>query len=294
MEHKKANIDVLLHCALQSDEKPDMALVEMVKAGERREEPIMKTRSIKRSFTMALVAAAVVICLATSAMAAWYFLSPSEVALELGNPALAEAFQSEDAVLINKTQSQNGYDISLLGIVSGNGLEELDGAVDKNKSYAVVAIGKSNGGAMPDTSSDDYDSTPFFVSPLIRGQKPWQYNIASMGGGYSSYVVDGVMYRMIECGSLEQFADRGLSLIVSSTVFYDINAYDYDEATGLVTPNPDYDGINIVFDLPLDTKNADYEKAQKYLDSLWDDAGDDGTDDSAADASEADAFIEIT
>ena len=100
------------------------------------------------------------------------------------------------------------------------------------KTYAVVAITKQEG-SMPDTSDEDYNSTPFCI-PVIHGQEPWLYNIAGMNGGYSAFVKDGIMYRLIECDSLEMFADRGLSLIVSSTTFYDINAYNYDEATGLL------------------------------------------------------------
>jgi len=267
---KNDNVDTLLKKALSSTETPEVELIQKVKYKLIKEEPILRKSTIRRSFSAAAVAVMAFVLISTTAFAAWYFLSPSEIADKLEYPILAEAFRSDDALLINETQSQNGYDVSFLGIVSGKELTELDETVNTAKSYAVVAIAKQES-SMPDTSNDNYDSVPFFVSPLITGQEPWLYNIASMNGGYAACVVDGVMYRLIECDSLEMFADRGLALIVSSTTFYDVNAYTYDEATGLVTPNPDFDGVNMIFDLPLDSSKADYEKAQTYLDTLWND-----------------------
>ncbi len=76
------------------------------------------------------------------------------------------------------------------------------------------------------------------------------------------------MYRIIECDSLEMFADRGLTLIVSSTDFYSNEAFDYNEAAGTVSPNPDFDGVNLIFDLPLDTANADYENVVHRADAV--------------------------
>jgi hypothetical protein len=268
MKHNAANVDALLRRALRSTETTSPELVARTKQ-IIREESALKNRTLKRSFGTVVAAIITAVLIPATAFAAWHFLSPSQVADEFEYPALAEAFDSDDALLVNETKSDEGYDVSFLGIVSGDGLTALDNTVDAAKTYAVVAIAKQ-GGVMPNTSDDAYGSTPFFVSPLIHGQKPWQFNAASMGGGYSACVVDGLMYRLIECDSMEMFADRGLSLVVSSTDFYSVDAFDYNESTGLVSPNAGFDGVNLVFDLPLDTKNADHEKAQKYLDTLWD------------------------
>jgi hypothetical protein len=229
----------------------------------------LKKATIKRSFGAFAAAAAACLLIPATVFAALHFLSPSQVAQEFKYPVLAEAFESDNALIINETLSDDGYNVTLLGVVSGKGLDEFAEEIDKNKTYAVVAVEKENG-EMPATTASDYDSTPFFVSPLIHGQNPWQFNMASMGGGTASFIRDGVMYRLVECDNVEMFADRGLTFIVSSTHFYDINAYTYDEGTGLVTPNPDFDGVNLMFDLPLDTSKADHEKAQEYLDNLWD------------------------
>ncbi len=156
----------------------------------------------------------------------------------------------------------------------------MDADVNAERTYAVVAIKKQDGSPMPAVSDGDYGKPPFFVSPLIHGQEPWRYNIASMGGGAATTVIDGVMYRLIECDSIEMFADRGLSLIVSTTDFFDKAAFNYDEATGLVSPNESFDGVNLVFNLPIDPAKADAAKAEQYLKDLW---ADDSTDGDSAD-----------
>lgn len=265
MKHPDS-LEQLYKAALSSSDTPDPALNQsIIQNLEEKTYMNTKTNRILRP----LMAVALVALLSVSAFAAWHFLSPADVADQFDAPALAEAFRSEDALLIQESQSQNGYDISLLGIVSGSGLTALDSTVDTAKTYAVVAIEKQNG-VMPDVSDDAFDEVPFFVSPLITGQTPWMYNIASMGGGYSTCVVDGVMYRLIECDSVEMFADRGLKLIVSSTNFYSTEAFDYNETTGLVSPKPDFDGVNMIFDLPIDPAKGNFEAAQAYLDTLWD------------------------
>lgn len=147
-----------------------------------------------------------------------------------------------------------------------------------------MSIAKTDGGKMPGTSDEAYGQVPFFISPLIKGQKPWQVNIASMNRGYSECVVDGVMYRLIECDGVEMFADRGLYLCVSTTRFFDINAFDYDEKTGEVSPKAEFDGVNVLFDLPLDVKKADHEKAGKYLKQLL---GDETSSGSQSDSAES-------
>jgi hypothetical protein len=64
------------------------------------------------------------------------------------------------------------------------------------------------------------------------------------------------------------FADRGLYFAVCTGVFYDRDAFLWDERTGEVTVNPDFDGASAVFDLPIDPSRADPEKAARYLNDL--------------------------
>jgi len=121
---------------------------------------------------------------------------------------------------------------------------------------------------------DEYGNPPFYVSPYIKGLEPWQVNAHTMNGGYSEMVVDGIMYRILDCDEIMMFADRGVYLGISTGSFYDSQAFIYDDQTGELKANPDYDGSSVVFDLPLDKKYADPERAEQYLNSLYTPSGD--------------------
>ncbi len=135
-------------------------------------------------------------------------------------------------------------------------------------TYVVLSIERLNGEPMPDTSSDAYNNLHFFISPLIQGLEPWQYNMASMGGGHSTMVKDGVLYRMIQCDDIALFADRQIYLCITDTDFYETAAYNYNESDGTITRNEYYEGINLLMELPIDKKRADEKKAQEYLEKL--------------------------
>lgn len=226
----------------------------------------------RKKVSVALIAAALILTMSISAFAAWNFLNARQVAENFGDQTLAHAFDDKNAIEINKSVASGGYNITLHGIVSGEGLSDFGGSAQDlhpDRTYAVVSIAKQDGSKMPDIQDEEYGQVPFFVSPLIKGQKPWQVNIASMNGGYSEDVIDGVMYRLIECDGVEIFADRGLYLCVSTSAFYDIDAFSYNEKTGEISVNTDYKGANALFDLPLDIKKANHEKAEKYLEELF-------------------------
>lgn len=268
---KDHNIDELLRESLTQIEGPSYELNQSIK--NSIEEHVMQ-KNIRKLIPIPLLVILLTLLMSVTIYAAWKILSPEEIAQKLGDKGLAIAFQSEDATVINETISSGGYNISFLGIVSGEDLSDFKGSAHEiypNRTYAVVAIAKEDGSPMPSTSDDEYGETSFFISPLIKGEKPWWCNIATMNGSYSELVVDGVMYRLIECDDIEIFADRELYLCVSSTTFYSVEAYNYNEETGDITPNLDFDGINVLFDLPLDSSKADPEKARKYLQELYSD-----------------------
>jgi hypothetical protein len=272
-------MDRLLKTALSPLVEPDDEINRKI-LNSYKENVIMKNSSKKR-FTFAILVASLTLLMSVTALAAWKLLSADQVAKNLGDEALAKAFQEENAVAINQSVISGGYDISLLGIVSGEGISDFGGMnINPDRTYAVVSITNEDGTPMPATQDEDYGKVSFFVSPLIKGQKPWLYNIMSMNGSYSEFVKDGIMYRLIECDDIEKFADRGLYLCVSTGTFYDTDAYHYNEETGEITPNTAYDGANALFDLPLDTSGANYEEAQAYLDSLFEEDTPDASDSS--------------
>lgn len=261
--NKYDQVDRLLQEALAPTESPSNQLNQSILNRMQEEQP-MKTISHKRAFAIAL-AAALVLALSITGFASWRFLSAKEVAKQNGMSDVARAFEGGDAVSINQSITSGAYNFTFLGIVSGKNLSEFqsDPPANPKRTYAVMAIARTDG-----TSVASDGSEQFFVSPLIKGQRPWQVNIASMNGAYTEFVEKDVLYRLIECDDMELFADRGLYLCVSTSAFYDIKAFDYDEQTGEVTPNDSYDGACALFDLPLDPRKADHEKADDYLETL--------------------------
>ena len=79
-------------------------------------------RTHKRPIAFALVAAAA--CFGVGVYAASNLLSGREVAAAAGNAPLADLFDDPAAITVNETQSDAGYDVTLLGLVSGENLNE--------------------------------------------------------------------------------------------------------------------------------------------------------------------------
>jgi len=264
------HLDQLLKQALSPSVGPSEDLNRKI-VNQLKEMDIVKPVHKKR-ISAALIAAVLTLAMSITAFAAWQLLSPKQVAEQFGNQMLAHAFDDKNAIKINESIVSSGYNFTLLGVVSGENLSDFGGSAQEiypDRTYAVVSIAKQDGSKMPDTRDEEYDKVPFFISPLVKGQKPWQLNIASMNGGYSSSVIDGVMYRLIECDNVEIFADRGLYLCISTSSFYDIHAFNYNEETGEISPNVDYKGANALFNLPLDITKADPDKAEKYLQEFY-------------------------
>ena len=227
----ESDLNRLLQQALAPKEFPSDQLNQTIR-NRVQEEQTMKRFSKKRPLAAALVAA-LVLALSITGFASWRFLSAGEAAEHSGMSNLARAFKSGDAVSVNQTVASGGYTFSFLGIASGENLSgfQSDSQVNPKRTYAVLAIAKTDGTAMAADGSES-----FFVSPLIKGQKPWQVNITTMNGGYTEFAEGGVLYRLIECDDIEMFADRGLYLCVSTSDFYDKNAFTYDEETGRSRP----------------------------------------------------------
>lgn len=263
---KDNNLDILLKSALSSSFVPDHELDLRIiqKAGEIE---LIGSRNTKKIPALVIVFSILLFCCVT-AFAAWRFLSPKDIALEYGDKELSEAFKSKDAIFLDESQTYGDYTITLLGCVTGSDISNFAAQgynIKSDKTYAVVAISRTDRTPMPDISSAEYAETSFFVSPLVQGLNPMKHNIVTMNGGYSEIINNGIMYRMIECDNVEIFSDRKIYICVTNTVFYDNNAYIFNESTGEIAVNSEYKGMNLLFDLPLDKQKADKEAADEYL-----------------------------
>ena len=219
-----------------------------------------------KKWMAAAAAVACVLAVTVSVGAAGRYLSSRQVAEEFNMDNMAKAFSEGNGIEINQTQTYGDYNVTLLGVTSGANLgwpqpEEIE----KEKTYAVVAIEKTDGTPMPDGTDDQEMPQDFFVSPLIEGYNPLNFNVMTMDGSVTWDVINGVEYRIVECDNVEIFADHKLHLCVMDSTFYNKDAYNYDPETGVITPNADYTGMNLLFDLPLDASKADPQKVEEYL-----------------------------
>ena len=190
----KKDLDRVLKHALTPTEEPDAWLDRNI-LYQAEEMADMAKKKMNR-FPAAAAAAALTLVIGSAAvMAAARYLTPGQIAQELDDKKLVDAFQGEDAVLVNETQEYAGFRITLLGAVSGRNISEYlteddKGQVEDDRFYAAVAVERTDGSPMPDTGDDAYGEEPFYVSPYIKGLEPWKYSVASMGGGYSEFVRD--------------------------------------------------------------------------------------------------------
>lgn len=264
----KYDLDMLLQQALSLKEEPGERLNGNILIQAKEREQMVKKR-FKLSSGIAAAAMAVVFSTVGVYAAAKYF-SPDKVAEAFSDRLLSKAFQTEDAILVNESQEYAGYRITLLGVVSGEGLSEYtqwdeQGQIVTDKTYIVTAIENTDGTPRPDVSDDAYGEDSFYVSPYIKGLSMAGYNAHTLGGGYSEDVFEGIQYRIMECDNLEIFAGRGLYLGVTDGDFYQVGAFVMDEESGEISRNADYNGVNALFELPIPKELGDEAAVEKYL-----------------------------
>ena len=263
-------LDNALRHALTPGDEADIRLNQKIlnQAEEKR-----KMAERKNWRLTAAIAAGLVLCISSvTVYAAWKYLPASDVAANVQGRNLAEAFAGEQAFVINEVQSYGDYRVTLLSIISGRMLSEYphyhNGEIAADRTYVVIAIENGNGVPMPDTSDESYGNLEFFASPLIGDFNPAFYNIAGMSGNYTDMTEEGILYRLLECSNVEIFADHDLYLCVSEGMFYDSEAYCDDELTGKISRNENYEGMNALFELPMDIAKADPQKAAEYMAEL--------------------------
>ena len=244
---------------------------------ERKENMINyeKNKNFKKSSvkswkhaTAAAAAIAVTMVSSITAYAAWRYFSAKDVAAEIADNRLAQEFEQNNWMDECETQTYGNYDITLLGIVSGDEisshLSKTDsGEIDGDKTYMAVAIAHSDGTPMPDSSKTDEEQ--FYVSPYIEGLDPARYNASVLGGNNTLFVSDGIQYRLLETDNIECFADRKIYMGVSEGEAYDDKAYVYDSVSGDISRNESYEGVNALFTLSIDSNLADQKRAAEVI-----------------------------
>lgn len=224
-----------------------------------QEETSMKIKHLRKPAVFAAVAALLVV----SVSAAAYFLSPAQVAEHTGNTLLAEAFESEDAVLLNETVESGGYQITLSGLVSGAGLSQWTQDVEQSHTYAVVSVQRTDGEAI---TQENFDLSRHTLTPLVSGYSPLVVNSWTLEGGVTGFAQDGVYYYLLDTLDLNPFADHTVYL-----AFYEGSSIPSREQftmgeDGSIAFREDFAGAHALFTLPLDESLADPEAAQDFID----------------------------
>ena len=264
----KYDMEQLLQQALSPEAEPDFWLNQQI-LQKAKEKKSMKNK--RKRFSVAAAAMVFMLCTASlGVVAAVRYLTAEQVAESFSDELLSKAFHSEEAILVNEAQEYAGYRVTLLGIVSGEGLSDYSewdeqGKIQNDKTYIVTAIENSDGTPMPDVSDEAYGEDSFYVSPYIKGLSMNEYNAHTLGGGYSEDVIDGIQYRIMECDNIEMFAGRGLYLGVSDGSFFNAAAYEMKQETGEITRNQDYEGMNALFELPIPKESGDEKAVEEYL-----------------------------
>ena len=264
------DMDELLKQNLLSDCVPDESLNASI-LEKAKETQTMKHKTF-RSGAAAAAAIAILAVGSVSAYAAYRYLTPSQVADEITDGgALAKAFESKDAVLVNETQKTAGYDITLMGLVSGKDLmpvapeDSLD-SINKEKTYAVLAIAKEDGSPMPGMQDDDYQI--FCASALVKGKSFMDVNNGTLNAGAYAFEQDDVQYQILECDNLEIFANIGVYVGVVEDFGEESHAFTMDKETGEYRVDESYDGMKALFTIPLDKSKADDAAAEKFFQEI--------------------------
>lgn len=258
-------LDELLYDALLPADEPEPELNRRILESQSKEVSAMRHYHFKK------MAAAVAVCVlavgSITVYAAYKYLSPSQVAEEVSdNNALAKAFESKDAVLVNETQISGDYEITLLGLVSGTNLapcvdESETGKLEESRMYAAVAVNRTDGKALEAEEKK-------CISPLLNGVEWMVANNGTMDVGLSWFVKDGVIYELLDCDNLEMFAERGVQVGVVDEFCDETEAFSMDKNTGVYSKKSGYAGTNALFDLPLDKTKADEKAAEAYIEKL--------------------------
>lgn len=233
----------------------------LTKAGQRQEKEnvIMNTKQIKR---MPLIAAAVAAVLIVSAAAATLLLRPADVARHAGDPALAAAFESSDATVIDQSVESGDYRFTFAGLVSGAGLSGLTDEADAQRSYAVVAVQRLDGQPMGDEEQSGITATP-----LVSGYLPWSVNAWTLNGGYTRFVQDGVTYYLYEYDSLEMFAGHTVYMAVYEGMAPNADQFDI-APDGTISFKADMSAPHALFTVPLNSSKADSDAVAKFESSM--------------------------
>ena len=190
-------LDTLLFDQLKPQSEPNPELNRQILETCSKEKWSMKKQSIcgikgMKKIAAAAVAACILTAGGVTGFAAYHYLTPAQMATEISGTAnaLTKAFESKDAVTVNEMQTSNGYEIRLLGLVSGTDLsayvtDTVQNQLRQTKTYAALAISRADG--------QQIENKNLCVSPLINGVDWKTANNGTLDTGLCWFEKDGIL-----------------------------------------------------------------------------------------------------
>ncbi len=228
-----------------------------VRQASEKEQIIMPMNRVKKT---ALLIAAAVALLAVSVSAAVVWLTPAQVADRVEEPLLAEAFQSEDAIVLDESVTAGDYQITLAGMVSGEDLSvptDYNGEIINDRTYAVFRVARADGEPLTDYPNLSY-------SPLVDGYHVRCVNAWTLGTTTQQFIEDGVIYCLFDCRNLEMFADHPVRFAIYEGGIPNTDLFSMAE-DGTISLRESF--VGALFTLPLDESKADPAAAQAFVES---------------------------
>ena len=238
------------------EERTLQKLAAMRQASEK-EQIIMPMNRVKKT---ALLIAAAVALLAVSVSAAVVWLTPAQVADRVEEPLLAEAFQSEDAIVLDESVTAGDYQITLAGMVSGEDLSvptDYNGEIINDRTYAVFRVARADGEPLTDYPNLSY-------SPLVDGYHVRCVNAWTLGTTTQQFIEDGVIYCLFDCRNLEMFADHPVRFAIYEGGVPNTDLFSMAE-DGTISLRESV--VGALFTLPLDARTADPDAARDFVES---------------------------
>ena len=237
----------------------ERTLQRLAAAGQpsEKEQTMMHMTRMKKT---ALLTAAAVALLAVSVSAAVVWLTPAQVADRVEEPLLAEAFQSEDAIVLDESVTAGDYQITLAGMVSGEDLSvptEYNGEIINDRTYAVFRVARADGEPLTDYPNLSY-------SPLVDGYHVRCVNAWTLGTTTQQFIEDGVIYCLFDCRNLEMFADHPVRFAIYEGGIPNTDLFSMAE-DGTISLREN--AVGALFTLPLDESKADPAAAQAFVES---------------------------
>lgn len=229
---------------------------------ERLREQEKQKMSFGKTKKLAVLAAAAICLLAVSVSAVVLWLSPAQVAEEIDDPLLTQAFAGEGAQVLNETAQAGDYTITLGGLVSGRGISSWCADAAEERTYAVVSVARTDGTPLTKESYDVSASGTFTITPLVAGYPPHEVNIFSLDGSCVSFLQDGRAYYVMDTQDIQIFADHTVYLAVYQGFVPSYQQFSAAE-DGTLTMREDVTGC--MFTLPLDPALADPEAVRAFV-----------------------------